>query len=58
MELNVKITVDQLIDLIEDHADQFSSVEIKKIIETLCKGRGISDNARLVANVTDIIYNN
>lgn len=58
MELQVKITVDQVLALIEENADEFSSIEKKKIIETICRGRGVSDNARLVANVTDIIYNN
>ncbi len=58
MELQVKITADQLLELIEENADQFSQIEKKKIIETLCKSRAVSDNARLVAAVTDLIYNN
>lgn len=58
MELTVKITADQLFDLIEENAETLSQVEKKKIIETLCKSRAVSDNARLVAAVTDLIYSN
>lgn len=59
MDMTIKIQTDELIQLIEDNKDEFSSIEKKKIIELLCsKNRGCTDNARLIANVVDLLCNN
>jgi hypothetical protein len=58
MEITVEIKKDDLLRLLEEHRDDFSSVEKKKIIELLCKSTNYNDNARLVASVTELIYLN
>ena len=59
MEITVEISKDNLLKFIEEHRDEFSNVEKKRIIELLCQSaRAYKDNARLVANVTDLIYSN
>lgn len=58
MEITVEIKKDDLLRLLEEHRDEFSSVEKKKIIELLCKSTNYNDNARLVASVTELIYLN
>ena len=59
MEITVEISKDNLLKFIEEHRDEFSNVEKKRIIELLCQSaRAYTDNARLVANVTDLIYFN
>jgi hypothetical protein len=58
MEITVEIKKDDLLRLLEEYRDDFSSVEKKKIIELLCKSTNYNDNARLVASVTELIYFN
>ncbi len=59
MEITVEISKDNLMKLIEEHRDEFSCIEKKKIIEILCKSaRTCSDNTRLVAEVAELIFNN
>jgi hypothetical protein len=58
MEITVEIKKDDLLRLLEEYRDDFSSVEKKKIIELLCKSTNYNDNARLVASVTELIYLN
>jgi hypothetical protein len=59
MEITVEIKKDDLLRLLEEYRDDFSSVEKKKIIEILCKSaRTCSDNTRLVAEVAELIFNN
>lgn len=58
MEITVEISKDNLLKFIEEHRDEFSNVEKKRIIELLCKSTNYNDNARLVASVTELIYFN
>ena len=59
MEFKVEISKDNLLKFIEEHRDEFSNEEKKRIIKLLCQSaREYTDNARLVANVTDLIYFN
>lgn len=59
MEITVEISKDNLLKFIEEHRDEFSNEEKKRIIKLLCQSeRAYTDNARLVANVTDLIYSN
>lgn len=56
MEITVEISKDNLLKFIEEHRDEFSNEEKKRIIELLCQSaRAYTDNDRLVANVTDLI---
>mgnify|MGYP003294286578 FL=1 len=59
MEITVEISKDNLLKFIEEHRDEFSNEEKKRIIKLLCQSERVyTDNARLVANVTDLIYFN
>lgn len=56
MEITVEISKDNLLKFIEEHRDEFSNEEKKRIIELLCQSANYNDNARLVASVTELIY--
>lgn len=58
MEITVEISKDNLLKFIEEHRDEFSNEEKKRIIELLCQSTNYNDNARLVASVTELIYFN
>lgn len=56
MEFTVEISKDNLLKFIEEHRDEFSNEEKKRIIKLLCQSTNYNDNARLVASVTELIY--
>jgi len=56
MEITVEISKDNLLKFIEEHRDEFSNEEKKRIIKLLCQSTNYNDNARLVASVTELIY--
>lgn len=60
MEITVEISKDNLLKFIEEHRDEFSNEEKKRIIELLCPIANYNDTAtaRLVASVTELIYFN
>lgn len=58
MEITVEISKDNLLKFIEEHRDEFSNEEKKRIIELLCPIANCNDTARLVASVTELIYFN
>ena len=56
MEFTVEISKDNLLKFIEEHRDEFSNEEKKRIIKLLCQSANYNDTARLVASVTELIY--
>lgn len=58
MEITVEISKDNLLKFIEEHRDEFSNEEKKRIIELLCPIANYNNTARLVASVTELIYLN
>lgn len=55
VHINHEISKDELLDMIREA--NFSKPEIRQILSTLFPSRGSNDNARLIGEITEFLYN-